>query len=272
MPLTPLDYTDCNQQKCSNSNGSVIFDCASPCTDGGEFDYVTGLCDRTGVYEYRSELKTLELLNVGPAVRYYYIEVAPPFFNAEGNLMTESVSAGSIATTTDGGVFCTDNCDGSPTEDFPCAIDLPAPYICTNSTSQLDCFGCGAPDSFQCSKTYSEWYVPPTIQKSLCVSQCEDDPDYNTPTEFQMYSTVTRVTRDEGYVRQTQYVEPSLSRTRTNPLLCSSGPRAIVFEDSLTYIGSATLEEYFPGVPQGSDRVISSPGVQLTPADPSDPS
>ena len=184
--------------------------------------------------------------------------------------MTQSVSAGSIATTTDGGVFCTAGCDGSSTQDFPCAIDLPAPFICTNSTSELDCFGCGAPDSYQCNRTYSEWYVPSTVQRILCGTTCEANPNYSTSST--VYSIVTRVTRDEDYVRQTQYTEPTLSRATTNGLSCSSGPSTIVFEDSLTYIGSATLAEYFPGVPQGSDRVISSPGVQLIPADPSDPS
>ena len=51
MPLTPLDYADCSQKKCSTSNGSVIFACDNPCEDEAAFDYATGICDDgTGSY------------------------------------------------------------------------------------------------------------------------------------------------------------------------------------------------------------------------------
>ena len=45
MPLTPLDFSNCNQRKCLTAGGTVIFDCNNPCQNGAAFDYATGTCD-----------------------------------------------------------------------------------------------------------------------------------------------------------------------------------------------------------------------------------
>ena len=44
-PKTAVDFGDCSQKKCSTSDGSVIFNCDSPCEEGSSFDYDTGICD-----------------------------------------------------------------------------------------------------------------------------------------------------------------------------------------------------------------------------------
>ena len=44
MPLSDLDFDNCDEKKCSTSGG-VIFNCDNPCLNGAAFDYTTGTCE-----------------------------------------------------------------------------------------------------------------------------------------------------------------------------------------------------------------------------------